>query len=108
MKNSSCNGAPRRYIPAFTLIEMLLVIAIIGLLAAILFPVFSRARESARKSSCQSNLKQLGMADLQYQQDYDELSVPGRIGGAGTQAFAWTALIMPYLKNSQILVCPSD
>ena len=97
-----------RQLSAFTLIELLVVIAIIAILAAILFPVFGRARENARKSSCQSNLKQLGLAALQYQQDNDELSIPGRIGGPGTVAFSWTTLVMPYLKNSQILVCPSD
>src|ERR1043165_2296074 len=56
----------------FTLVELLVVIAIIALLSAILFPVFSRARENARRSSCQSNLKQLGLGILQYTQDYDE------------------------------------
>lgn len=57
---------------AFTLIELLVVIAIITLLAAILFPVFARARENARRSSCQSNLKQIGIGIAQYTQDYDE------------------------------------
>ncbi len=57
---------------AFTLIELLVVIAIIAILAAILFPVFAKAREKARQSSCQSNVKQLGLAFMQYTQDYDE------------------------------------
>lgn len=56
----------------FTLIELLVVIAIIAILAAILFPVFARARENARKSSCQSNLKQIGTGLMMYVQDYDE------------------------------------
>src|ERR1051325_7590284 len=60
----------------FTLIELLVVIAIIAILAAILFPVFGRARENARRSSCQSNLKQIGLGLLQYEQDFDE-SLPG-------------------------------
>ncbi|HOQ30130.1 MAG TPA: prepilin-type N-terminal cleavage/methylation domain-containing protein [Armatimonadota bacterium] len=64
----------------FTLIELLVVIAIIAILAAILFPVFARARENARKSSCLSNCKQLGMALMQYAHDYDEYVVPYTVG----------------------------
>lgn len=96
-----------RHCGGFTLIELLVVIAIISLLAAILFPVFGRARENARRTSCASNLKQIALGAMQYQQDNDELTIPGRIGGPNTPAFAWPVLVMPYLKSSQILVCPS-
>jgi prepilin-type N-terminal cleavage/methylation domain-containing protein/prepilin-type processing-associated H-X9-DG protein len=88
----------------FTLIELLVVIAIIAILAAILFPVFARAREKARQASCQSNLKQLMLGMLMYAQDYD-----GRWNRhGGTQGWAsWTANMYPYLKNDQIFRCPS-
>ena len=95
-------------IPAFTLIELLVVIAIIAILAAILFPVFARARENARKSGCQSNLKQIGLGWLQYAQDYDEKMVPYSDTG-GTTGFShnWATALQPYLKSTQIYVCPS-
>lgn len=97
----------------FTLIELLVVIAIIAILAAILFPVFSRAREKARQASCLSNLKQIALAAQMYVQDYDETFPPGisLIWDAGSsQWVAVTAmtLLMPYEKNYQIAVCPSD
>ena len=92
----------------FTLIELLVVIAIIAILAAILFPVFARARENARRSSCMSNLKQIGLGWQQYAQDYDEKVVPATINGCTATAFAWTVIMQPYLKSTQILVCPSD
>ena len=87
---------------AFTLIELLVVIAIIAILAAILFPVFARAREKARQTSCLNNVKQLVLAELMYASDYDEFVLPLNIGGRW-----WQDLCMPYIKNEQIMVCPS-
>jgi prepilin-type N-terminal cleavage/methylation domain-containing protein/prepilin-type processing-associated H-X9-DG protein len=101
----------------FTLIELLVVIAIIAILAAILFPVFAKAREKARQSSCASNLKQLSLAIMGYAQDYDETLVftvavvpagypgshvvcPGNLGH-------WTGATAPYVKNTQVFICPS-
>ncbi len=89
----------------FTLIELLVVIAIIAILAAILFPVFARARENARRASCQSNLKQIGLGVLQYIQDYDE-TYP--ITGTGNPVTSTLANIQPYLKSTQIYQCPSE
>ena len=91
----------------FTLIELLVVIAIIAILAAILFPVFARARENARKATCQSNLKQIGTALQMYTQDYDEITVAGYTNyGNGTSA-RWSDLLQPYMKNTGTLICPS-
>ena len=90
---------------AFTLIELLVVIAIIALLAAILFPVFGRVRENARRSSCQSNLKQLGLVMAQYTQDYDEI-YPVGIGNDWSRT--WPVLVQPYVKNLNVFMCPSD
>ena len=94
----------------FTLIELLVVIAIIAILAAILFPVFARAREKARQASCESNLKELGLAFKMYASDYDEKNCPAAasapvIGGNGIW---WMILLQPYIKNIQILNCPSN
>ncbi len=120
---------------AFTLIELLVVIAIIAILAAILFPVFARARENARKSSCQSNLKQIGIASMQYSQDYDEALYPHRFNAVGANPFLtanggqfpgtgtgstpdvtgtskdrifWISLLQPYIKSTQVFICPSN
>jgi len=91
----------------FTLIELLVVIAIIAILAAILFPVFAKAREKARQSSCLNNCKQLGLAIIQYGQDYDgRYPLAIYTDSTGTRRF-WIDGIMPYLKNMQILDCPS-
>lgn len=89
---------------AFTLIELLVVIAIIAILAAILFPVFSRARENARKASCQSQLKQIGLGVIQYMSDYD--SRYPYLGGASTNSLH--PIIEPYIKSDQVWFCPSQ
>ncbi len=89
----------------FTLIELLVVIAIIAILAAILFPVFARARENARRSSCQSNLKQIGLGFVQYSQDYDEKFPAGPRGSLGQ---GWGGTLNPYIKSAQVFKCPSD
>ena len=104
---------PQRGFKAFTLIELLVVIAIIAILAAILFPVFVRARENARRSSCQSNMKQIGLGLIQYTQDYDETQVAWSNGpnaynsGSQTIAWTWNDSIYPYVKSEQIFNCPS-
>ncbi|HXI16657.1 MAG TPA: DUF1559 domain-containing protein, partial [Chloroflexota bacterium] len=100
--------APRQ-VRGFTLIELLVVIAIIAILAAILFPVFARARENGRRASCQSNMKQIGLGMLQYSQDYAEKTVSSEYNGASAGTFApWMNVIQPYVKSTQIFICPSD
>jgi prepilin-type N-terminal cleavage/methylation domain-containing protein/prepilin-type processing-associated H-X9-DG protein len=92
----------------FTLIELLVVIAIIAILAAILFPVFGRARENARRSSCMSNMKQLGLGLMQYTQDYDEKYPAGIPVSQGWKGIGWGGAMAPYVKSRQIFICASD
>jgi prepilin-type N-terminal cleavage/methylation domain-containing protein/prepilin-type processing-associated H-X9-DG protein len=129
MQTYSTAGSRKK--SGFTLIELLVVIAIIALLAAILFPVFSRARESARRASCQSNLKQIGLGFAQYSQDYDERlpyesaadddaisqgiwptgSVPATTASPADGIFDarhWPGLLQPYVKSEQLFTCPSS
>ena len=93
----------------FTLIELLFVIAIIAILAAILFPVFAQAREKARQTACLSNLKQVGLAATMYAQDYDETFPNTEFGGNIDDAheYYWGDMLYPYTKNWQILQCSS-
>ena len=95
----------------FTLIELLVVIAIIAILAAILFPVFARAREKARQTTCLSNMKQIGLATMQYTQDWDEFYPPGIIFdpdyGLGVSSTIAT-ILDPYIKSKGVWTCPSQ
>jgi prepilin-type N-terminal cleavage/methylation domain-containing protein/prepilin-type processing-associated H-X9-DG protein len=106
----------KKDIRGFTLIELLVVIAIISILAAILFPVFSKAREKARQISCLSNLKQVTLAIMMYTEDYDEMTPPVYYTDVGDPAAHYWGTPFPdathicildsYLKNSKILTCP--
>lgn len=104
MKSSKQSG--------FTLIELLVVIAIIAILAAILFPVFAKAREKARQITCASNEKQLGLAFIQYVQDNDSKwpSIEGSYYVAPNTAWTggWCNVIYPYVKSAAVFECPDD
>lgn len=101
----SSHGISRRRL-GFTLIELLVVIAIIAILAAILFPVFAQARAKARQTACLSNTKQVGIALMAYAQDYDEGIVPNGVKINDTDSATWPDLLQPYVKNTQVFLCP--
>jgi prepilin-type N-terminal cleavage/methylation domain-containing protein/prepilin-type processing-associated H-X9-DG protein len=99
----------RRTQKGFTLIELLTVIAIIAILASILFPTFARAREKGRQTSCLSNEKQIGLALQMYSSDYDTIMVISDTGTDATDSPPyWYQLINSYVKNGQVFICPSD
>ena len=99
---------------AFTLVEILVVLFVVGVLAALLFPVFARARERARRDSCQSNLKQIGLGFLQYERDYDEKHplayADDDASGVYNANFdrGWMQLVQPYIKSTAVFQCPSE
>lgn len=105
MQNNFPTSRSFRTKRAFTLIELLVIIAIIAILAAILFPAFARARENARRASCQSNMRQIGLANLQYAQDYDEIYCAAY---HSSPYASFNQLLQPYVKSTQVFRCPSD
>jgi prepilin-type N-terminal cleavage/methylation domain-containing protein/prepilin-type processing-associated H-X9-DG protein len=108
-RRAGAQGLARR---GFTLIELLVVIAIIAILAAILFPVFAKAREAARATQCRSNLKQIGTGLLMYAQDYDEIIPKAWFGSTNAPSdavalYKWMDAVIPYIKNEAVFNCPS-
>jgi prepilin-type N-terminal cleavage/methylation domain-containing protein len=100
-----CQAERRSAKRGFTLIELLVVIAIIAILAAILFPAFARARESARRISCASNMRQLGSAIAQYVQENDEIMPTGQ---QNNPLLSWRPIIFPFMNDANIYRCPSN
>ena len=98
----------------FTLVELLVVVVIVAVIAAILIPVFQRARDPRRYGSCQSNLKQIGLGLVQYTQDYDERwpRLAALAVSSSTEPFAspygWADLLYPYLRTRRLFQCPSE
>ncbi len=109
-QNKHSQKSSRKPSQGFTLIELLVVIAIIAILAAILFPVFQKVRENARRTSCLSNEKQLGLAFVQYTQDYDERYPAGAVAGTEVKSTGqgWGGEIYTYVKSTGVYKCPDD